>query len=82
MAVYGQKRAPAQLIKGSEMKRLGEVVVWVVLVVAALPFVVSAVLMPTAHSIIVALIVVAVGAMVVMVMRGISAARSKKAGER
>lgn len=64
------------------MKRLGEVVVWVVLVVAALPFVVSAVLMPTAHSIIVALIVVAVGVMVVMVMRGISAARSKKAGER
>ena len=63
------------------MKRLGEIVVWVVLVVAALPFVVSAVLMPTAHSIIVALIVVAVGAIVVMFIRGVSTARGQKAGQ-
>lgn len=64
------------------MKRLGEIVVWIVLALATLPFVVSAVLMPTAHSIIAALMVVTVGAVVVMVMRGVSASRGRKAGRR
>lgn len=60
------------------MNRLGSAVACLVLAIAALPFVVSAVLMPTAHSMIATLIVVGVCAICVIIFRGLSAARKEK----
>lgn len=82
-----QAGKPHSAIKGyfysnqgsGQMSLLGTAVACcLVLVLAALSFVVSAVLMPTAHSMIATLFVVGVCAICVIIFRGLSAARKEK----